>query len=91
MSGRALWTLLIGVVLAGCTRDGEPVVLPTASRTTSTQTIATGLPVPWGLGFLPDGTALVTLRDRGEVLHIAEGSAPVSVGRVPAVEPDGEG
>ncbi len=91
MSGRALWTLLIGVVLAGCTRDGEPVVLPTASRTTSTQTIATGLPVPWGLGFLPDGTALVTLRDRGEVLHIAEGSAPVSVGRVPGVEPDGEG
>lgn len=91
MSGRALWTLLIGVVLAGCTRDGEPVVLPTASRTTSTQTIATGLSVPWGLGFLPDGTALVTLRDRGEVLHIAEGSAPVSVGRVPGVEPDGEG
>jgi glucose/arabinose dehydrogenase len=55
------------------------------------ETIATGLPVPWGLAFLPDGTALVTLRDQGEVLHVARGSRPVSVGRVPGVEPDGEG
>ena len=55
------------------------------------ETIATGLPVPWGLAFLPDGTALVTLRDQGEVLHVTEGSKPVSVGRVPGVVPDGEG
>jgi glucose/arabinose dehydrogenase len=55
------------------------------------ETIATGLPVPWGLAFLPDGSALVTLRDQGEVLRIARGSAPLSVGRVPGVEPDGEG
>jgi glucose/arabinose dehydrogenase len=47
--------------------------------------------VPWGLAFLPDGTALVTLRDQGEVLHVAQGSAPVSVGHVPGVEPGGEG
>jgi len=55
------------------------------------QTIATGLPVPWGLAFLPDGSALVTLRDQGEVLRVTRGSTPVSVGRVPGVEPDGEG
>jgi glucose/arabinose dehydrogenase len=55
------------------------------------KTIATGLPLPWGLAFLPDGTTLVTLRDQGEVLHIAEGATPVSVGRVPGVVPDGEG
>jgi len=47
--------------------------------------------VPWGLAFLPDGTSLVTLRDRGEVLHIAEGSVPASVGQVPGVQPEGEG
>jgi len=47
--------------------------------------------VPWGLAFLPDGTALVTLRDRGEVLHVSEGAKPVPVGQVPGVQPDGEG
>jgi glucose/arabinose dehydrogenase len=57
----------------------------------ATETIASGLPVPWGLALLPDGTGLVTLRDQGEVLHVAKGSAPASVGRVPGVVPDGEG
>jgi glucose/arabinose dehydrogenase len=62
------------------------------------ETIATGLQVPWGLAFLPDGTALVTLRDRAEILRIArarteqaQAPAPVSLGQVPGVEPDGEG
>jgi len=68
-----------------------PEAPATGSPAEATQTIATGLPVPWGLAFLPDGTALVTLRDQGEVLHVAEGAAPVSVGRVPGVVPGGEG
>lgn len=46
--------------------------------------------MPWGLAFLPDGSALVTLRDQGEVLRVTTTSAPVSVGRVPGVAPDGE-
>src|SRR6185369_56571 len=51
----------------------------------------TGLPVPWGLAFLPDGSALVTLRDQGEVRHVSQAARPVSVGRVPAAVPGGEG
>jgi glucose/arabinose dehydrogenase len=43
------------------------------------------------MAFLPDGSALVTLRDQGEVLHIAEGTAPVSVGHIRGVVPTGEG
>ena len=47
--------------------------------------------MPWGLTFLPDGSALVTLREQGEVLHVVPGAKPVSVGRVPGVVPEGEG
>ena len=53
--------------------------------------VASGLHVPWGLALLPDGSALVTLRDRGEVLRVREGAAPVSLGEVPGVFPGGEG
>lgn len=68
-----------------------PTSTPPTSTPPATATIATGLPVPWGLAFLPDGTALVTLRDQGEVLHVAEGVAPASAGRIAGVEPGGEG
>lgn len=80
-----------------------PTASPTSSRPTpaathgtpvrATETIATGLPVPWGLAFLPDGSALVTLRDQAEVLRVTHDAAPVpvSVGRIPGVESGGEG
>ena len=79
------------------TSTSPPGPAPSSSSTSSasnlpvTETIATGLPLPWGLAFLPDGTALVTLRDQAEVLLIATGAAPVSLGRVPGVIPGGEG
>lgn len=53
--------------------------------------VAQGLDVPWGLAFLPDGSALVTLRDTGEITRVQEGSAPAQLGTVPGVEADGEG
>jgi len=62
-----------------------------APKAPALETIATGLSVPWGLAFLPDGSALVTLRDRREVLHVRQGARPVSAGQVPGVVPDGEG
>ena len=53
--------------------------------------VASGLDVPWGLALLADGSALVTLRDRAEVLRVRAGEDPVSLGTVPGVVPGGEG
>jgi len=60
------------------------------------QDITTGLQVPWDLAFLPDGTALVTLRDAARVVQAGPGLlTPVPStgpdGTVPDVEPAGEG
>ncbi len=58
--------------------SGEPPNLPTPSGTpeepaTFMDVVAEGLEVPWGLDFLPDGTAIVGERATGRVLAIAAG------------------
>jgi glucose/arabinose dehydrogenase len=53
-------------------------------------TIAKGLEVPWGIAFLPDGTALVTERDSGRVYRIGHGKV-TRVGEVPEARANGEG
>jgi len=52
-------------------------------------TVARHLEVPWGVGFLPDGSALVTERDRGRVLHLA-GTQVTEVGRIDETRAQGE-
>lgn len=71
---------------------------PSGSETTSSgppqvvDEIATGLAAPWGLGFLPDGDAVVTERDTRRVLRIS-GSKPhrvTELGTIDAAAPQGE-
>lgn len=50
---------------------------------------ATGLQVPWGLAFLPDGTALVTERDTARVLAVTEDDVRV-VATLDQAAPRGE-
>ncbi len=53
-------------------------------------TIATDLEAPWGLGFLPDGTALVTQRDRGTI-SLIDGASVRKVGTIDETAPSSEG
>ena len=55
-------------------------------------TIASGLAVPWGLGFLPNGDAIVTERDSRRVLRIhGPGHAVEVLGTIDAAAPLEEG
>ncbi|KUL32718.1 PQQ-dependent sugar dehydrogenase [Actinoplanes awajinensis] len=55
------------------------------------QTVATGIEVPWGLAFLPDGSALVAERETGHIFQVRPGAAKKQVYTVPGVQPGGEG
>ena len=54
-------------------------------------TVASGLSVPWGVDFLPDGTALVTERDSRRVLAVDPDGTVDEVGEVVEAAPEGEG
>ena len=55
-------------------------------------TIATGLEVPWGVAFLPNGDAVVTERDSAKVLTISGADRTVTeVGTIGDAAPQGEG
>jgi glucose/arabinose dehydrogenase len=54
-------------------------------------TVATGLEAPWGLGFLPDGDAVVTERDTRRVLRVTAGGDVTELGVLEQAVPDNEG
>jgi glucose/arabinose dehydrogenase len=86
---RGLAVLLIAVTVAGCGEsEGE-----SAQGQPRDGTIATGLSVPWGIAFLPDGDALVSERTTGRILRISpDGRRRRVVMRVPGVDTNsGEG
>ena len=94
-------TLFAGVAgastlaLVGCGSEGSsPSPAPSPTRTGPVVprvagTIATGLNVPWGVAFLPDGRALVGQRDRGVIVMIdpkaKEDNRVTEIGAIPGV------
>jgi glucose/arabinose dehydrogenase len=77
---------------------------PTSTPSTATSTtlpgpvvpaafedVATGFDVPWGLVFLPDGSALLSERDTARILSVSADGGVTEVGPVEGVQPGGEG
>lgn len=55
------------------------------------RTVATKLKAPWGLAFLPDGTALVSERDTARLVSVAADGRVTELQRLGEVRPRGEG
>jgi glucose/arabinose dehydrogenase len=76
-------------LLAGTmTQAATQAVPPTP---TVTDVLANDLGTPWGMDFLPDGSALITDRDSAQIRRLAPDGTVTEVGMVPGVEPAGEG
>jgi glucose/arabinose dehydrogenase len=111
--GLAAGLALVTGLLAGCSfgppppdQNGAPPKLPSPSASPSSasadgqaavEVVAKHLAVPWGLDFLPDGTALVTERDTNRLLKITlasagpDGAPVTAVQTVPGVSNGGDG
>lgn len=86
--------------LGACSGEAGPAATSRGSGMPSdaeTSVLVDDITTPWDAAFLPDGTALVTLRDASRVVRIGSGGevnripAGGSGGRVPGVVNGGEG
>jgi glucose/arabinose dehydrogenase len=102
----ALLALLVAA-LAGCGDDDSPDSEPPAEegaerpagekpsaerdRPTEPTDVADGLGVPWGIGFLPRGDALIAERDSGRLLRLDPATGETEEVQTIDVEAAGEG
>ncbi len=81
-------TLIASAAALGtCTVLPKPLLaLSSSSGVLKTEEMARGLDNPWSVGFLPDGSVLITERD-GRLLRLSEGglAAVAGVGQIAAV------
>ncbi|MGE0100423.1 MAG: PQQ-dependent sugar dehydrogenase [Hydrogenophaga sp.] len=68
----------------------DPAFVPTTSPVMVTE-LATGLPNPWSLAFLPDGRMLITGRTGNLRLYAANGQSYGAVSGLPALDTAGQG
>lgn len=53
--------------------------------------VVSDLNAPWGIAFLPDGSALISQRDAGTLVHIGADGSIAEVGAIPGVAGGGSG
>ncbi|MCV7154331.1 PQQ-dependent sugar dehydrogenase [Mycolicibacterium pyrenivorans] len=85
---RATSVFAAALLLAACAGQPQSPAQPAAG---TAQDIATGLEVPWGIAFLPDGSALIAERDNATIQRLSEPGVVSTVGEVADVAPRGEG
>lgn len=91
---RRLGTLLAAVAAGACLVAAAPLgqAAPgVPAQDPSVATVVRGLISPWGLAFLPDGSALVSERDTTVIKRVWPNGRVAIVGRVPQARPSGEG
>ncbi|MFF1382945.1 PQQ-dependent sugar dehydrogenase [Arthrobacter sp. NPDC058288] len=86
------------LALAACTgggssptsKAGSAMGTDEASREPRVLRKVEGLRLPWSAVFLPDGTAVISERDSGDVKAVKDGGT-ITLGSIPGVVPGGEG
>ncbi|MWV60369.1 PQQ-dependent sugar dehydrogenase [Rathayibacter sp. VKM Ac-2754] len=87
--GLAAATLALGGLLASCTAAPPPPSSLLAEGDGEVRTVAQDLEAPWSIAFV-DGTPLISERDSGRVLEVADDGATREVGTVEGVVAEGE-
>ena len=87
---RLLPVLVVVLALAGC-GSGRSTTRPAPFAASAPQPVATGKVVPWGLAFLPDGSALFTERVTRSIWAVAPGHAARKIYTVSEAVSNGEG
>jgi glucose/arabinose dehydrogenase len=83
---RPAMTALATLTLAACIAGAALAQSDSHARIVEVTEIARDLSQPWGLTFLPDGSALVSSRDTGDIRRVDPATGQhVSVGTVPDV------
>lgn len=85
---RTLVSTMAALLVVSCAESPTSHSEPPGQGVTD---VATGLAVPWGIAFLPDGSALIAERNTGAIMHRLQTGAVTEVGRVADVQARGEG
>ena len=76
------------MLVVACANEPESLGQPASG---GPEAIATNLDVPWGIAFLPDGSALIAERDSGAIQHMPQPGVVNQLGGVAGVAARGEG